>query len=150
MTFIHPKERDRLESDAVSTLVVTVKSNREFHDDVTSALERLERGESVDSVPTLSFESYDRLFATFTPTTLDLLDVVRRKQPASINEAARMAGRDVKNVHDELTRLANMGVIFFAEEGRAKRPVVWFDDLVIDIHVGERDDTTETDTVTAD
>jgi predicted transcriptional regulator len=142
MTVIHPKERDRLASDAVSTLVVTVKSGDEFHEDVATALERLERGESVDGTPTLSFESYDRLLAMFTPTTLELLDTVRREQPASINDAARVVERDVSNVHNELTRLANMGVIYFVEEGRSKRPVVWFDDLVIDIPVGERDEET--------
>lgn len=146
MAFIHPKERDRLESDAVSTLVVTVKSDDEFHEDVTTALSRLERGETLDSVPTLSFESYDRLFSTFTPTALELVDTVRREQPTSINDAARVAGRDVSNVHDELTRLANMGVIHFVEEGHSKRPVVWFDDLVIDIPIGERDDGTNTAT----
>lgn len=36
--------------------------------------------------------------------------------------------RDVKNVHEELNSLAQLGVIFFEEPGQRKRPVVWFDD----------------------
>lgn len=136
MPVIHPKERERLESDAVSKLVVTVKSDAEFHADVTAALEALERDDHVDSTPTLSFGSHDQLLETFTPETLDLLDTVRRERPTSINHAARAAGRDVSNVHDELTRLANTGVIYFVKEGRAKRPVVWFDELVIDVPIG--------------
>ena len=39
--------------------------------------------------------------------------------------------RDVKNVHEELSRLAQLGIIFFEEEGQSKRPVVWFDELLI-------------------
>ena len=135
----HPKEREML--DAASTLVVTVRTAAEFHDDVTANLERLERGESPESTPRLSFHSYDDLMGTFTPTTLDLLATIRREQPSSINEAARAVERDVSTVHEQLTRLNSLGVIYFAEEGQSKRPVVWFDDLVIDIPFGEETDT---------
>jgi predicted transcriptional regulator len=68
-----------------------------------------------------------------TPTVLDLIEVVRQEEPASINETARVADRDVKNVHEELSRLAQLGVIFFEEDGQRKRPVVWFDELVISL-----------------
>lgn len=136
---IHPKEREHL--DEASTLVVTVRTTEEFHDDVTKNLERLERGESVETPPRLSFHSYDDLFATLTPTTLDLIGTIRREQPASINEAARAVERDVSTVHKQLTRLESLGVIYFAEEGQSKRPVVWFDDLVIDIPFDEESDT---------
>jgi hypothetical protein len=37
----------------------------------------------------------------------------------------------VKNVHGELSRLAQLGIIFFEEDGQSTRPVVWFDELVI-------------------
>ena len=136
---IHPKEREYLDED--STLGVTVRSADEFHDDVTTNLERLERGEPVETPPQLSFHSYDDIMRTFTPSTLDLLATVRRENPASINETARAVGRDVSTVHKQLTRLDSLGVIYFAEEGQSKRPVVWFDDLVIDIPF---DDETET------
>ena len=136
---IHPKEREYLEQE--STLVVTVRSEAEFHDDVTTNLEHLERGEPVEAPPQLSFHSYDDLMGTFTSSTLDLIATVRREKPTSINEAARAVGRDVSTVHKQLTRLESLGVIYFAEEDQSKRPVVWFDDLVIDIPF---DDETET------
>lgn len=137
---MHPKEREYLDEE--STLVVTVRSAAEFHDDVTTNLDRLERGEPVDEPPQLSFHSYDDLMGTFTPSTLDLIATVRREQPASINEAARAVDRDVSTVHKQLTRLESLGVIYFAEEGQSKRPVVWFDDLVIDIPFDEETETT--------
>jgi predicted transcriptional regulator len=136
---MHPKEREYLDNE--STLVVTVRSAGEFHDDVTANLERLERGESVETPPRLSFHSYDDLMSTFTSSTLDLIATVRRETPASINATARAVERDVSTVHEQLTRLESLGVIYFAEEGRSKRPVVWFDDLVIDIPVDEADET---------
>ena len=136
---IHPKEREYLDEE--STLVVTVRSADEFHEDVTENLERLERGEPVETPPQLSFHSYEDLMGTFTPSTLDLIATVRREKPTSINETARVADRDVKTVHEQLTRLDSLGVIYFAEEGQSKRPVVWFDDLVIDIPFGKETET---------
>jgi predicted transcriptional regulator len=127
-------EREQLRT--ASTLVVTVKSSNEFHDDVTDDIESLEHGDSVDATPTLSFTSYDELMETLTPRVLDLIEAVRREEPSSINESARVVDRDVKNVHEELSRLAQLGIIFFEEDGQSKRPVVWFDELVINLPFG--------------
>jgi predicted transcriptional regulator len=124
-------EREQLRAE--STLVVTVKSSSEYHDDVTDEIERLERGDAMDSTPTLSFTSYDDLMETLTPRVLDLIEAIRREEPASINETARVVDRDVKNVHEELSRLAQLCIIFFEEDGQSKRPVVWFDELVINL-----------------
>ncbi|WP_186336761.1 HVO_A0114 family putative DNA-binding protein [Natrarchaeobaculum sulfurireducens] len=128
---LHPMEREQLRAE--STLVVTVKSSSEFHDDVTDGIKTLERGDAVDSPPTLSFTSYDELMETLTPRVLDLIEAIRREEPSSINETARVIDRDVKNVHEELSRLAHLGIIFFEEDGQSKRPVVWFDELVINL-----------------
>jgi len=131
---LHPMEREQLRTE--STLVVTVKSSGEYHDDVTDGIEALERGDAVDSTPTLSFTSYDDLMETLTPRVLDLIEAIRREEPASINETARVVDRDVKNVHEELSRLAQLGIIFFEEDGQRKRPVVWFDELLIGLPFG--------------
>ena len=128
---LHPMEREQLQHE--SRLVVTVQASEEFHDDVRSAIRALETGETVDSPPTVSFGSYDDLMETLTPRVLDLIEAIRRDEPESINEAARVVGRDVKNVHEELARIARLGIIYFEEEGQRKRPVVWFDELVINL-----------------
>ena len=126
---LHPIEREQLRAE--STLVVIVNASSEFHDEVTDGIESLDGGDTGDSPPTLSFTSYDDLIEALTPRVLDLIEVIRRDEPASINETARVVDRDVKNVHEELSRLARLGIIFFEEEGQRKRPVVWFDELVI-------------------
>ena len=128
---LHPMEREQLRAE--STLVVTVRSSEEFREEVTEGIETLEQGDTVDSAPTLSFTSYDDLMETLTPRVLDLVEAIRREEPSSINEAARVVDRDVKNVHEELSRLAQLGIIFFEAEGQSKRPVVWFDELVINL-----------------
>lgn len=128
---LHPMEREQLQRQ--STLVVTVQSAGEFHDDVRSAIGALEAEENPDSPPTISFTSYDELMTTFTPRTLELIEAIRRAEPASINETARIVDRDVKNVHEELSRLAQLGIIYFEGDGQRKKPLVWFDELVINL-----------------
>ena len=136
---MHPKQREYEQREDVSTLVVTVKDGGEFHDTVRSDLQALERGDAaaVDGTPVLSFTDHDHLLQTFTPRTLDLLTAIRRKQPSSINETARVVDRDVKNVHDELAKLEKLGVIHFEQDGQAKRPIVWFDELDIRLSISE-------------
>ncbi|SEH53206.1 MULTISPECIES: hypothetical protein [Halopenitus] len=128
---LHPMEREQLRAESI--LVVTVTSSDAFHDDVTDGIKTLDRSDAVDSPPTLSFTSYDDLMGTLTPRVLELIEAIRREEPASINETARVVDRDVKNVHEELGRLAQLGIVFFEEDGQRKRPVVWFDELVIDL-----------------
>jgi predicted transcriptional regulator len=139
---LHPMEREQLRAE--STLVVTVKSSDKFHDDVTDEIKALESGDTVDSTPTLSFTSYDDLMKTLTPRVLDLIEAIRREEPASINKTARVVDRDVKNVHEELSQLAQLGIIFFEEDGQRKRPVVWFDELVINLPFGPETGDTAT------
>jgi len=124
-------EREQLR--AASTLVVTVNAAADFEAKVTDAITTLDSGGTADTTPTLSFTSYDDVLATLTPRVLDPIGAIRRTEPASINEAARVVDRDVKNVYEELNRLAQLGIVFFEEEGRSKRPVVWFDELVISL-----------------
>jgi predicted transcriptional regulator len=128
---LHPMEREQLQAE--STLVVTVTPSSEFHDDVTDSIAALEQGDAMDSTPTLSFTSYDDLMDTLTPRVLELIEAIRQEEPASINETARVVDRDVKNVHEEVSRLAQLGIVFFEEDGQRKRPVVWFDELVINL-----------------
>lgn len=128
---LHPLEHEQLQAE--STIVVTVETPEEFHDDVTAAIDGLAAGDTSTSPPTLSFASYDDMLATLTPRVLDLIETIRQEEPDSINDTARVVDRDVKNVHEELSRLARLGMIFFAEHGQSKAPVVWFDELVISL-----------------
>ena len=51
----------------------------------------------------------------------------------SITEAADVVDRDVKDVHRNLVEFAELGVVEFVTEGRAKRPVARYDGLRIDV-----------------
>ncbi len=59
----------------------------------------------------LSFESARSLFAEFTPARLDLLDTLRRVGPCSVYALAKAAERNYSNVHTDVARMEELGLI---------------------------------------
>jgi len=131
-----------------NTLIVTVESLGALKGRTADAFEQALAGETPDeNVPRrLSFETTDQLAQVFTPRAIDLLHAIAREAPASIREAARLVDRDVKQVSENLERLEQYGVVEFVEEGRAKRPVVPYDEIDIRLPLRE---AVETDTAPA-
>jgi len=124
------------------TLLVTVQSDDSLYRDGRDAVDRLSRGEAVDEPDRFAFETSELLFETFNPRTMALLETIAEADPASIRQTARLVERDVKNVHEELTELERLGVIRFKTDGRAKKPVFPYEEIVISLpfaHDGARD-----------
>ena len=59
----------------------------------------------------LSFESARALFADLTPARLDLLDSLRRVGPCSVYALAKAADRNYSNVHTDVARMEELGLI---------------------------------------
>lgn len=67
------------------------------------------------------------------PTCLDLLRAVAREDPPSIRAAARLVGRDVHQVHDNLRELDGLDLVEFERDGRSRRPVVPYEQLEVSV-----------------
>jgi len=70
----------------------------------------------------LSFESARALFAELTPARLDLLDTLRRVGPCSVYGLAKAAERNYSNVHTDIARLEELGLVERTEEGAVSVP----------------------------
>jgi predicted transcriptional regulator len=118
-------------TDDTNVLLVTVDDDPNPYVAGLEAIQRLGDGKSIDEPATVRFPNESRLTEVFNERTYTLIRVIRDETPESIRETARFVGRDVKNVHEELTTLEALGVIRFEEAGRAKRPVFPYDELVV-------------------
>ena len=85
---------------------------------VAQALDRLEhvwQQAKKGAVPAaqlrLSFESLPTLLKNLTPARWTLLELLKRDGPLSINELAGRLKRHYKNVHTDVTRLIELGLI---------------------------------------
>jgi predicted transcriptional regulator len=123
---------DSVPDEWARTLRVTVESDEQSD-------------ESGTDHPTLSFPDVDTATAVFTDSTLALLRALNVHEPGSIREAARLVDRDKKNVYDQVRKLAAHGIVEFAEEGNAKRPIVAYDEIVFDFAVSLDSEEDRTD-----
>ena len=70
----------------------------------------------------LSFESARSLFADLTPARLDLLDTLRKVGPCSVYALTKAAERNYSNVHTDVSRLEELGLIERNEDGTVSVP----------------------------
>lgn len=70
----------------------------------------------------LSFESARALFAELTPARLDLLGTLRRVGPCSVYALAKTAARNYSNVHTDVARMEELGLIDRNETGEILVP----------------------------
>ena len=117
-----------------STLRITSKPSK---DHKKSALDRAERWEQGDEVPhVVNFEDRARLRQLLTDRRMELLETVMERPPESIRALAGRLDRDVHDVHDDLHLLAEYEIIYFEEDGRAKKPYIPYDTVRIEVEFG--------------
>lgn len=131
----------RRETDTVTTLHVTVNAADALRERTRERIAAAEAGAELDDAkPTLNVGSLEDLARLTRERNVELLAAIARHEPASMREAAALVDRDFKQVHANLIELEALGLVRFEQDGRAKRPVVAYDDLEIrlDLRPDER------------
>lgn len=106
--------------------------------DLEETLAALDAGKDVEPHPSvLSVESLETLGRIFRPTNLALLEAIIDHEPASIRELARLVDRHPPEVLANVHELEDYGLVELRDEGRAKRPVVWYDELDVAVPLGQ-------------
>lgn len=128
----------------MTTLRITVGSDEPAFDGVEETLEALDEGEDVEPADeiVLAVESLGTLARILRETNLELLEAIAEHDPQSMRETARLVDRSIPQVKANLDELETYGLLRYEENGRAKRPVLPYDDIRIDARVplGQGDD----------
>lgn len=116
------------------TRTLHVRINSADHSDLENRLAAIDAGEDVEpSEPTLSIEDLETFGRIFRSTNLELLEAIVEHEPESIRELARLVDRNPPEVLKNVNELADYGLLELEEDGRAKRPVVWYDEIDADL-----------------
>ncbi|MEB3292803.1 MAG: hypothetical protein VKJ24_06560 [Synechococcales bacterium] len=70
----------------------------------------------------LGFDSARALFSDLTPARIDLLNTLRSIGSSSIYALAKTADRNYSNVHTDVSRLVELGLIERSEDGMVSVP----------------------------
>ncbi|AKH97404.1 HVO_A0114 family putative DNA-binding protein [Halanaeroarchaeum sulfurireducens] len=117
--------------DGGRTLYVRFRHGDE--DGLRDTFRALDRGETPESHFEVVFEDPADVHRVTRPRNLELLRTIAQREPESIRETARLVERDVRQVHDNLAELEELHLLEFEEEGRQKRPTVWYDSIEVDL-----------------
>jgi predicted transcriptional regulator len=130
----------------MTTLKVTVGEADTIKERTVDRIEAAERGIDLDDAqPVLNFENYADMARLLSEKNLELLDAIAEDEPESMRDAAALVDRDIKDVHRNLTELENLHLIEFEQHGRAKRPVVKYDTIEIEVMLRPDEDGRERD-----
>ncbi len=97
------------------------------------ALAALDRGETPEPQLEVVYDDPADVHRVTRPSSLELLRAIVQHEPTSIRETARLVDRDVSQVHRNLAELESLHLVDLVAEGHAKRPVVWYDAIEVDL-----------------
>lgn len=117
------------------TLHVRVEPPEETRQEARRRVQALERGEDVEDRHVLTFENEADLARLVSPPNLRILRSIARQEPGSMRQVAELVDRDFKEVHRNLTELEALGVIELRADGAAKRPVLRYDGIEIEVQL---------------
>lgn len=120
-----------------------VRFRRGRDDELEATLAALDRGETPEPHLEVVYHDPADVHRVTRPKSLELLRAIVQEEPASIRETARLVDRDVSQVHRNLQELAELHLVELVEDGAAKRPVVWYDAIDIDLPLVEAVDETD-------
>lgn len=88
-----------------------------------STLKALQTGRKVAKRTGTFFVSVEAMRQVLTPSRLALLHLIRTRHPRSIAALAKLTSRNFKNVHADLTLLANLGLVHLEPGSHARDSV---------------------------
>ena len=105
----------------VKRVKIGIKSLEDVLEDTKEAMKKLERGEKVKPEKGLYFESIEGFRKALTPKRLELLHLIREKQPGSIQELTRLSKREIKSVATDIALLEELGLVDIKRKGVGRR-----------------------------
>jgi predicted transcriptional regulator len=109
--------------------IIEVSPKGSLFNGLLKSARNLDAGKAVTGDYHLAFESSRLLLAELTTTRIALLEALRGAGPLSIYGLAKLLGRNYSNVHGDVTKLIEHGLVVRADEG--KKVYVPFDSVEI-------------------
>ena len=114
----------------VKKVKIGIKSVKEVLEDFAKAADDIEKGKIVKPEKGIYFESIEGFRKALTPKRLELLHLIKEKNPKSLQELARMAKRDMKSIVTDIEILEGLDLIDMRRKKEGRResiPTVGYD-----------------------
>lgn len=108
----------------VKKIDIGIKGLQESLTDFAGAWKKIEAGKKVKKEEGIYFDSIDTMRAVLTNNRLLILKTIKDRNPGSVYELAKILGRDLKNVNQDLKMLAEIGLVTLEKTEADKKRVV--------------------------
>lgn len=108
----------------VKKIDIGIKGLKESLKDFADTWKKLESGKKVKKEEGIYFDSIDTMRAVLTNKRLQILKMIRELKPSSVYELAKILGRDLKNVNQDLKLLSDIGLVTLEKTETDKKRVI--------------------------
>jgi predicted transcriptional regulator len=105
------------------TFEVRIKTEAEARADFIAAFKLAEAGKPGPGDQGVFFTNYEAARSLFTDKRIELLRLIRKHAPTSINQLARIAGRNFKNVHTDVMLFKKLDIVRVPRGKHAGEPL---------------------------
>ena len=122
----------------VKNVKIGIRTREDTFKEAKNVMEKLSRGEKVKKHAGVYFENLDAMRKILTEKRLEILHAVKEGHPSSIYDLAKMLGRNITNVIDDLNYLRELGLVVLkkSKSGRTQTvPTVDYDMIRLEIAV---------------
>ena len=107
----------------VKRVRIGIKSLKEMLQDFVRMGKAIERGEKVKKHVGVYFEDTEAFRKALTSKRLELLRLIKKHHPKTMHSLSKLAGRDMKNVAQDVELLRNLGLVSTKKEKKGRKEV---------------------------
>jgi len=122
----------------IRKIEIGIKPLKESLHEFANVWDKLQHGEKVEKRSGIYFESIDAMRKVLTNKRLTILKVIKEEEPNSVYALAKLLGRDLKNVNQDLKMLVDIGLVTVEPVKDNKKrivPHVKYDKILLEIPV---------------
>ena len=107
----------------MKTLEIKIKSREQAEAELLDVVKRMQAGEKLPTAreTEVCFTSLEAVRNLLTNKRMELLHLIKKHSPRSINQLATIAGRDFKNVHTDIMLLKEYGLVKLSRHAKAAK-----------------------------
>jgi predicted transcriptional regulator len=107
----------------MKTLEIKIKSREQAEAEFIEVFKAVQAGKKLPTAKKTEvyFTDLEAVRALLTDKRLELLHLIRKHSPRSINQLATIAGRDFKNVHTDIMLLKDYGLVQLSKRGKTTK-----------------------------
>jgi len=95
----------------IKKIIIEIKPLKETLKGFAGVFGKVKKGEKVIPTAGVSFSNVDSFRKFFSKKRMELLSVIKHRQPKSIYQLAKFLNREYKNVYDDVGLLEELGLI---------------------------------------